>query len=58
MGLLAYLIAFLIGTAIIGFIFLCIHYLEFFVITLVVLLFALAAFVIGIPIADLLGVRP
>lgn len=58
MGLLAYLIAFLIGAAIIGFIFLCIHYLEFFAITLVVLLLALAAFVIGIPIADLLGVRP
>lgn len=58
MGLLAYLIAFLIGAAIIGFFFLCIHYVELFAITLVVLLFVAAAIVIGIPIADQLGIHP
>lgn len=58
MGLLAYLIAFLIGAAIIGTLFLAVFKLDWFILGLLGVGTIILCFAIGIPIANQFGITP
>lgn len=58
MGLLAYLIAFLIGAAIVGAIFLAAVKLDWFIFGIIGIGVIILCFAIGIPIANSFGITP